>query len=159
MGFTTTHSPKEPVAGAPVGSMMQQPDARTNKEHLKCLFAQLQNFRITINLSKCQFGLSSIDFFGYCISSEGATPLLDKVKVIRNFPRPTVLQELLGMENFYHCFLPGAAAIMRPLFELIKEGKKEPSWSVETLQAIVETKTAISKATFLAHPDPDLPRR
>ncbi|XP_069792227.1 formin-2-like [Narcine bancroftii] len=118
------------------------PDAKIYKEHLKWLFSRLQTLGLTINSSKCQFSWFTIDFLGHYISSERTTPLSDKVEAIWNFPGPKTLksqQEFLGMVNFYHHFLQGAAATMWPLFNLFKGGNREPSWSAEALQAFGRT--------------------
>ena len=47
-------------------------------------------------------------------------PLPEKVDAIRSFPTPTTvkqLQEYLGMVNFYHRFVPSAAALMQLLYQ------------------------------------------
>lgn len=40
-----------------------------NKRHLRQVFERFRQFGITINLSKCEFGKSSIEFLGYEVST------------------------------------------------------------------------------------------
>ncbi|XP_063848803.1 uncharacterized protein LOC135093455 [Scylla paramamosain] len=70
--------------------------------HLRQLFQRLSEHDLAINLAKCQFGLSSINFLGHRIDQNGAVPLPAKVDAICRFPKPTTeigLQEFIGMAN------------------------------------------------------------
>lgn len=92
-------------------------------EHLKALFKKLQEYGLSINVSKCTFGVSSIDFLGFHLSEKGIEPLPDKVKCILEFPKPTTLTQLrrfLGVINFYRCFIPKAAHILAPLVQFLQ---------------------------------------
>lgn len=71
--------------------------------------------------SKCTFGVESIAFLGHEISAGGITPLMDRVTAIKEFARPETkkhLKRFLGMINFYHRFIPHAAALLAPLHDL-----------------------------------------
>jgi len=74
---------------------------------------------LVIGLKKCIFGVTTIEFLGHHIDSNGAMPLPSKVEAIRQFQEPSWvkgIQECLEMINFYHRFLPDAAKIMQPLY-------------------------------------------
>ena len=95
---------------------------RSMRAHLRQLFGKLQEHGLVISLSKCQFGVNEIDFLGHHVNQQGVFPLPEKVDAIRSFPRPTTvkqLQEYLFMVNFYHRFVPSAAALMQPLYKAI----------------------------------------
>lgn len=101
----------------------------TSKEehfsHLCLLFECLSIHRLIINPAKCQFCLSSIDFLGHRITSEGACPLPSRMAAVKSFLLPCMikaLQELLRMVNFYHRFIPKAAELMCPLYKALKSG-------------------------------------
>ena len=67
----------------------------------------------------CQFGQISI---GHRIK-DWAFPLPSKVAAVADFQRPLTvraLKEFLGVENFYHRFVPLAARLMWPLFKALK---------------------------------------
>ena len=93
--------------------------ARTSKEeHLRIIFERLATYGIIINSNKCLFGVPELDFLGHHISSQGITPLPDKVHAVRDFPQPTSqckLRQFIIMVNFYHHFLPCCAELMLPL--------------------------------------------
>ena len=90
--------------------------------HLREVFHRLSTHGLVINVSKCQFGATTIDYLGHQITSQGAIPLPAKVEAIRTFARPTTikgLQQFVGMLNFYHRFVPNAAHIMRPIYDVL----------------------------------------
>jgi len=105
-------------------------------DHLRQLFNRLHQYGLVVNVDKCQFGRSTIDFLGHRISPQGVIPLPDKVQAICQYPMPTTdkgLQEFCGMANFYHRFVPGAARIMRPLYMALKTKAKTLTWSEEMM--------------------------
>ena len=80
-------------------------DGPEHKDHLCQLFWRLQNYGLVINVVKCQFSRSTIDFLGHRITQHGAVPLPAKVEAITGFKQPLILkglQEFVGMINFYH---------------------------------------------------------
>ncbi|GBO26525.1 Transposon Ty3-I Gag-Pol polyprotein [Araneus ventricosus] len=92
-------------------------------QHLKTLFSRLDEYGLCINVSKCIFGTSTIDFLGFNLSENGIKPLPDKVKYILDFPKPDTLTQLrrfLGMFNFYRCFIPKVAHILAPIVQFLE---------------------------------------
>ena len=91
----------------------------SSNEHLKDLRIvcdRLKTYGLTIRLEKCLYGVHAIEFLGHQITAKGTIPLPSKVKAITQFPRSEnvrSLQELLGMINFYHRFVPNAATLLR----------------------------------------------
>lgn len=109
--------------------------------------------------SKCTFGVESIAFLGHEISAGGITPLMDRVTAIKEFARPETkkhLKRFLGMINFYHRFIPHAAALLAPLHDLAAADDPPRStkvaWTPETDAAFNAAKAALADATTLAHP-------
>lgn len=136
-----------------------------HEQHLRVLFDRLQEFGLVLNPTKCVFGVDSLEFLGHRITQLGIQPLEDKVKVIREFPRPTSLRKLrefLGLVNFHRRFIPQCAKILKPMTDLLKT-KKGPSsevpWSEEVASAFSTVKEALANATLLVHPLPDAPTR
>ncbi|GBM27011.1 Transposon Ty3-I Gag-Pol polyprotein [Araneus ventricosus] len=60
-------------------------------QHLKTLFSRLDEYGLCMNVSKCIFGTSTIDFLGFSLSENEIKPLPDKVKCILHFPKPDTL--------------------------------------------------------------------
>lgn len=97
-----------------------------HEKHLRQVFERFLEFGITINLSKCEFGKSVIEFLGYEVSTDGIRPLDHKVKAIVEFPQPETVDQLrrfLGMVNFYRANIPNAAEIQSTLNEFLKRAK------------------------------------
>ena len=137
----------------------------TEKEHLddlKAVFRRLIDHGLVIRLEKCLFGVSSLEFLGHQVSKKGSSPTQAKGKVIQTFPQPSTvkgLQEILGMINFYHRFLPNIAATISPLYGALKSSKprQELVWSQEMKQAFLNGKTALANSALLVHPCTDCP--
>ena len=131
-------------------------------EHIRKLFERLHEHGLVINPGKCEFGVHQIQFLGHSVNEQEAFPLPEKVESIRQFVKPKTrkcLQELVGMVNFYHRFIPQAAAIMRPLYQALK-GKNKPNvvtWSTVMDSVFEQTKQALADATLLTHPQVDAP--
>ena len=92
-----------------------------HQEHLHQVLQRLSEHGIIINPSKCEFGVTELDFLGHRVSSQGIQPRPERVKAVKEFPTPTSwrkLREFLGLVNFYHHFIPKCASILGPLNSL-----------------------------------------
>jgi hypothetical protein len=56
--------------------------------HLRALSAILAANGLALNLEKCEFAISEMDFLGHRISAAGDDPLRDNVQVILDFSKP-----------------------------------------------------------------------
>ncbi len=134
--------------------------SRNAEEHvinLRQLFTRLREHGLVINVEKCVFGASSIQFLGHHLSAEGVGLLPENVSAVTDFPRPSTVKELqfLGMVNFCRHFLPGAARALKPLTDCLWGGPKGPTaveWNGEREAAFMEVKQMLPSATRLAHP-------
>ena len=130
-------------------------DAEEQQRHLRQLFQRLQEHGLVINVAKCQFGRTTLDFLGHRITAHGVSPLPDKVEAICQFKQPVTvkgLQEFVCMVNFYHRFIPAAAKIMHPLFTALTGKPKTLQWSDAMVRAFEDAKSALAGATMLTHP-------
>lgn len=128
-------------------------------EHLRINFERLLKYKLAVNVSKCDFGKSETKFLGHQVTAAGLLPLPDKIKVIRDFPLPTIVSQLksfLAMLNFYRKFLPNAIETQAKLLEMIPGNKKNDktklTWEDETRNAFEKCKLDLSNAALLAHP-------
>ena len=83
-------------------------------------------------------------------------PLPEKVDAICSFPRPTTIKQLQGIpwhDNFYHRFVPSAAALMLPLHKAINMKRKLLVWTSELDTAFKQSKEALAKV----HPGHETP--
>ncbi len=125
--------------------------------HLRTLFAILAANGLALNLEKCVFAVSKLDFLGHRISAAGVAPLQENVQVILDFPKPTdckSLQRFLGMINFYRRFLPGAAGTLRLLTAALSGNPKTLPWTPDMETAFATAKKALAAAVPLSHPLP-----
>lgn len=139
--------------------LLSAPDETTGLQQLETVFQRLQENGITINLEKCSFLQSELDFLGYHITSQGIRPTEEKYKAIDEFPKPKTVKELrrfLGMINFYRNNLPRAAEYQNILNEYLKDSKKNDnspiSWTAEAEKAYEKCKEGIKNAVLTAHP-------
>lgn len=83
----------------------------------------LKDAHLTLNLSKCRFGMERVEFHGFEISGEGIRPSRGKTAAIGEFPAPRNAHEIrrfLGLAGFFRRFVPGFAEISAPLTGLTK---------------------------------------
>ena len=64
-------------------------DRHQHIRHLTELFGRLEDHGLVIKRSKCVLGALSIDFLGHHVNAKGIVPLPEKVRAIRDFPRPS----------------------------------------------------------------------
>lgn len=130
-----------------------------HRKHLRLVFERLKLHNLAINVAKCEFGKTSLEFLGHLITSEGVHPLPDRVRAIQNFKRPTIAKDLKGFIaaiNFYRKFIPHAVEQQSILLAMIDGNKKNDrtllEWSAETSEAFELCKQQLADATMLAHP-------
>lgn len=91
--------------------------------HLMSIFQVLSRNGLTINLDKCTFCVSELEFLGYRITSEGFTPTDSRIAFFKNMNLPktmTALRSVLGVFNFYRQFTKKAADFLAPLQDVLK---------------------------------------
>ena len=119
---------------------------------------------LVLNLLKCTFGHSSVDFLFHLVSSQGICSLATKVEALHCHPQPNTIKELqqfLGLLNFYKGFLPSAAKVLAPLTEALKGSPTDPTriqWSSAILTAFNMAKNSLSTVAELSHPSPQAKR-
>ena len=130
-----------------------------HKEHLTELFTVLAKNGLVVNKDKCELGVTSLDFLGHRVTSEGVAPMPDRVADLQKYPTPTdkpALQRFLGIINYYHRFMPNIARKLSILHKAVGDKKgKTIEWSAECDTAFKEAKAALAAATLLSHPAKD----
>ncbi len=104
------------------------------------------------------FATPSLEILGHTISATGAAPTADHAAGIKNCPPPQdikQLQRFLGMVNFYRCFLPKCAQILKPLTDLLKGGAKALERTNSAQEAFQNAKRLLAAAVPLQHPAPN----
>ncbi|KAJ8723051.1 hypothetical protein PYW08_002963 [Mythimna loreyi] len=139
-------------------------DEKSHKRHLKLILERFNKFGITINLGKCTFGASEIEFLGYKVSAEGIKPLEEKIQAIVNYPKPETVEQLrrfLGMINFYRAHLPHAVDYQKELNKYLHNSKKRDktkiNWTEVSEKAFVKCKECLQNSVMLSHPASNVP--
>jgi len=97
--------------------------SRTEEEHLEHLKQVLEIFKehkLKINIEKCSFMQTEVEVLGHKVSSEGLSPLENKVEAIKEWKAPSNIHELrsfLGAIGYYRNFSNLVIASLQ--FELI----------------------------------------
>ena len=143
--------------------LIASPSMEEHLCHLRVVFERLSAHGVLLNPSKCTFGQDTIPFLGHQVTAGGIKPLEDRVAAINDFPLPETKKQLkrfLGMVNFYHRFIPQAAALLAPLHSLAAPEHDPPrratvTWTAEAEAAFTQAKTALATVALLAHPVKD----
>ena len=137
-----------------------------HRVHLAQLFKRCQDFGLVLNPKKCVFAQPELKFLGHRVSAQGIAPAADRVRVIRDFPQPKTIRQLmefLGMFNFYKRFIPGAAAVLSPLFDATSGTsskatlQREVEWTIPRIRAFQEAKARLARSALLSHFVPGAP--
>lgn len=95
--------------------------AKTVEDAIADLRKVLDIFReqhITLNLKKCTFLTTSVEFLGFEIKKDEVRPGKDKIKAVDNFPTPTTvrnIRQFLGLTGYFRQFVRNYAMIAKPL--------------------------------------------
>ena len=95
--------------------------------NLENVLHKLQAHSVRVKKEKCQFLQSSVQYLGHMIDSEGIHARNTKLKAIIEAPKPKNLQELrslLGLLNYYGCFMLNLSSLLHILNQ---NGKEENS--------------------------------
>ena len=90
-------------------------------EHLTRVFTKIREARLKLQPTKCSFARTQVRYLGHVISSSGVEPDPEKVRAIKEYPRPSSVSELrrfLGMASYYRRFIAEFAEIAQPLHVL-----------------------------------------
>ena len=128
----------------------------TVEEHLQNLdkvLAILSTTGIKLNRDKCAFLLPQVEYLGHVIDGQGLYPTEEKVKAIKDAPRPKNVSELrafLGIINYYGKFLPNLSTQLSPLYTLLQKHARW-SWTEKQDKAFQAAKDALQANSLLVH--------
>ena len=123
--------------------------------HLRRVFKILKDNGLKINLEKCSFFKKEVSLLGHKLSTDGISPIPEKVKTIVNWLPPkntTQLKSFLGAIGYYRKFIKNFAQIAKPLFYLLKKNSIF-NFSEECIKAFEELKNKLIQAPILTPPD------
>nr|VZH96746.1 unnamed protein product [Spirometra erinaceieuropaei] len=128
--------------------------AEEHASHLRQILDRFQQHGLQLNVNKCIFSVSSLDFLYHHVDQHGITPLLEKVQSILSFPVPKTLTQLrrfIGLLDYYRRFIPHCAATLDPLTDLLKSKAKPIELPPAAHSAFEANRKALADATLLHH--------
>jgi len=134
-------------------------DPKDHVVHVRRVLQLLSNAQLQVNLEKCQFSVTKVEFLGYIISPEGISMDPAKVKAIISWPTPGSVHDIqvfLGFSNFYRRFIKNFSRIVGPITRLLK--KDTPFvWDLAAQSAFKSLRHAFTSEPVLVHFDPAKP--
>lgn len=96
-------------------------------QNLKEVIATCKDYGLQLNLKKCNFLKTRIQFLGHVIENRKIYPSPEKIEAVSKFKMPQTIKQIesfLGLTGYFRKFIPNYAGIARPLTELTKKNAK-----------------------------------
>ena len=130
--------------------------------HVRQVLQRLKEFQLYVNLKKCAFATTEVEFLGFVVSTEGVRMDEERIRTIKEWPKPKTYRELqvfLGFVNFYRRFIYQYSRIAGPLTGLLKGskgGKKSGpfEWPESAELSYRHLRDIFMSAPLLIHYDP-----
>ncbi|MBW0563456.1 hypothetical protein O181_103171 [Austropuccinia psidii MF-1] len=127
--------------------------------HVSTVCSRLRANNLFSKASTCLFHVTSVEYLGYVVSSEGLKMDQAKVQQILNWPPPRnlkALQSFLGFSNFHRRFIKNYSNKISSLTSFFKKDSRFPL-NEEALRQFHQLKQAFTIASILSHFYPSLP--
>lgn len=129
-------------------------EGRTKREHderLNKVLSRLKQRNVQLNLKKCVFGVTRLEFLGHLITENGIEPSEGKTEALRSFRKPENANELrsfLGLASYLSRFIPNLATVDHSLRNLTKKGvayewSKAHDEAFEKIKQLIVTPAAL----------------
>ena len=135
---------------------------KNREEHdktLEIVLKRAEDYGITFSREKCQFGVKSIEFYGYKFTENGLMPTKEKVKAVKECREPeskSAVRSFLGMIGYLAKFIPSYSTVTAPLQALTHKDVRF-KWGKEENEAFQKLKDAITDDKTMAYFNPRLP--
>ena len=135
------------------GANIEEHDTRLEK-----VLKTLCDRNLTLNPSKCKFGMKKLVFMGHVLSKNGIEPTDDKVRAINGAKRPQNVNEVrsfLGLVNYCGRFINNLSTVEEPLRRLTRKSVRW-HWGKEQEHSFKELKRRLVSAESMAYFNPAL---
>lgn len=137
-------------------------DVAKHQKHVREVLARLRQHGLYVNLSKCEFGTTTVGYLGFIITPEGIHMERRRTEEIAQWPLPTSVRDIqvfLGFTGFYRRFIKGYSKIAVPLTDLLKKERGMLQLDSGAVAAFEKLKSAFMEEPILVHFDPLAPTR
>lgn len=134
-------------------------DEESHVLHVRKVLQMLSDAELQVNLEKCQFHVTTVEFLGYVISPDGISMDPAKVAAIICWPAPCCVRDIqvfLGFANFYRRFIKAFSDIVSPITRLLKKDIVFV-WDAAAKTAFASLQKAFTSEPVLCHFDPSKP--
>ena len=134
--------------------------SETIDEHLvqmQNIFDRLKQAKLKLKPKKCKLLQTRVKYLGHVVSKDGEETDPDKVKAVKEWPRPSCVKDIrsfIGFCSYYRRFIPNFASVAKPLIRLT-EKKVNFVWTDDHENAWLRLRELMSEAPVLAYPDKD----
>ncbi|CAG5104959.1 Oidioi.mRNA.OKI2018_I69.chr1.g1708.t1.cds [Oikopleura dioica] len=121
---------------------------------LDVLFQRVRMHNLILNIAKCKFFKSSIEFLGYVITPNGFSPSEKKIQALLTRKAPKTfkaLQAYAGSFNYYQRNFPNLSILLAPITDAISKGEKRYKLTPEITNAIEKIQETIKEGGFISH--------
>lgn len=138
-------------------------DLKVHEAHVKQVLQSLRKASLFVNLDKCKFSCTKVDFLGYVITRKGISMEPSRVDAIATWPIPSsvlTIQSFLGFTGFYRRFIESYSKTVVPLTNRLR-GQQPAQFQLQPdeLAAFRQLQQRFQEAPLLVHFDPLLPIR
>ena len=131
------------------------------QKKLDIFYQAIAEVGMRIQPRKCNFGLRTVKWLGHTITEEGIFPDQDRVKILREWPDPTVrshVAQVHGLMSTFRKFIRNFAARTVNIRKLLKRdpgttGKEPIQWTEECRSEMKDIVDTLIKGPMVGHPD------
>lgn len=116
---------------------------------------RLRKYNLKLNLDKCRFFNTEVNYLGHRITDKGILPDASKYETIKNYPIPENADEVrrfVAFCNYYRKFVPHFATIADPLNQLLKK-RRQFVWTHTCQNSFNTLKRFLMSPMVLQYPD------
>ena len=145
---------RDDILVAGYGDTQEEAEAN-HDQNLRKLLDRARKVNLKLNSKKMNLKKQQVKFMGHVITKDGLKPDPDKVKAVKNMPKPTCKQKalsLLGFINYLAKFLPKLSEVAQPLRDLTR-ANAQFIWSRQHDKAFEDMKKLVVQHPVLKYYD------
>ncbi|KAG0435159.1 Retrovirus-related Pol polyprotein from transposon 17.6, partial [Dictyocoela muelleri] len=136
--------------------LIHSKDIDNHHIHIREVVNRLSIYGMTINIRKCEFFKTKIEYLEHFITPSGYYPNTQKVEIYKNQILPRTrkqLQRLIGIINWFRPLLSNISIKILFLTDKLKNKQTHFKWNNNDLVKLRAVWNEIEKAPFLNYPD------